>query len=686
MAEGASIDDGGTAQQQHRAEPELQPERAKKEPAFYQRRKKRGNEICQILIRDGAVTPDQVRKALRVQEEQGGQIGRILVRMGACDDRAIARALLKQLQEQREKGATNISFAARENPGLAGLKVDCSPVLTVLALVVSDLFSLLLAAGICELLSYQHRGWLGNDSVALALAGIGLCLVGFAAQGMYAAMSPSPPDEIANSTKMISLIFVAGAAITLIFQRGMHVWAYRAVFAWWFASVFFVPVFRAILRMKVARKRWWGHPVVVLGAGQTGRTLVRILMSQPERGLKPVMMLDDDKSKHGTLRANLKEDSIDVRSTTQATDALVTDEMRRLAADILSDAPPPGSSTSGSTRPIAAVSAPAAARSQPPPSMSASSRSPRQPEAAMSRRWGTSTKPRGMFAEVESVPVVGEFALAPVLAKRLAIRYAILAMPGVSSQKLLTLTERVGGVFSHLLLIPDLLGFASLGVPAKDVGGILGIEVRQQLLLPWPRFAKRMMDLAATIVGGVFIFPIIGLLMLLIKIDSPGKVFYFQERLGRDGTRFRAAKFRSMYGDGEARLKAVLEKDEKLRAEYEEFHKLTNDPRVTRVGKIVRKFSLDELPQLWNVLKGEMSLVGPRPYLEREIPDMEQREGIILRAPPGMTGLWQVSDRNATGFAQRVKMDVHYVRNWSPWLDIYILARTVGVVLKGTGV
>jgi lipopolysaccharide/colanic/teichoic acid biosynthesis glycosyltransferase len=107
---------------------------------------------------------------------------------------------------------------------------------------------------------------------------------------------------------------------------------------------------------------------------------------------------------------------------------------------------------------------------------------------------------------------------------------------------------------------------------------------------------------------------------------------------------------------------------------------------VTRIGRVLRKYSLDELPQLLNVLRGEMSLVGPRPYLQREVPDMDQKEGIILRVLPGMTGMWQVSKRNSTTFAHRVKMDVYYVRNWSPWLDLYVLARTVGVVAGGTGV
>jgi len=158
-----------------------------------------------------------------------------------------------------------------------------------------------------------------------------------------------------------------------------------------------------------------------------------------------------------------------------------------------------------------------------------------------------------------------------------------------------------------------------------------------------------------------------------------------QKRLGQDGVRFKAVKFRSMYGDGEERLTAMLNADEKLRTEYEQFHKLTVDPRVTRIGKILRKYSLDELPQIWNVFVGDMSLVGPRPYLEREIPEMEQQEAIILRVKPGITGIWQVTGRNLSTVQERVQLDVEYVRNWSPWLDIYVLARTVPVVLGGTG-
>jgi Undecaprenyl-phosphate galactose phosphotransferase WbaP len=234
-------------------------------------------------------------------------------------------------------------------------------------------------------------------------------------------------------------------------------------------------------------------------------------------------------------------------------------------------------------------------------------------------------------------------------------------------------------------VIPDLFSVAHFGAPTHNLGGVLGIEVRRQLLLTGPRVAKRAMDIALTSVGGLLMLPIVAVIGLLIKLDSAGPIFYQQKRLGQDGVRFVAYKFRTMYGDGERRLQEVLDRDELLRAEYEEFHKLTIDPRVTRFGRFLRKYSLDELPQVWSVLVGDMSLVGPRPYLEREIPEMAGREAIVLRVKPGITGIWQVTERNASSFDQRVQLDVDYVRSWSPWLDLYVLARTVPVVFGGTG-
>src|SRR3712207_2076823 len=159
--------------------------------------------------------------------------------------------------------------------------------------------------------------------------------------------------------------------------------------------------------------------------------------------------------------------------------------------------------------------------------------------------------------------------------------------------------------------------------------------------------------------------PLFLALCLLVWLESRGPVFYSAKRMGRDDTLFSCVKFRTMVPDAEAVLQRILEEDPALREEYSKYHKLRDDPRVTRIGRFLRKTSLDELPQLWNVLRGEMSLVGPRPYLPRESSEIGETQGEILRAYPGITGMWQVGGRNSTSFAERVQIDRNYVRNWS---------------------
>ncbi|MFO0665545.1 MAG: sugar transferase [Polyangiaceae bacterium] len=632
------------------------------------------NQLCQILLQNGDVTAANVRKALKIQEEHGGQIGRILVAMRACSERAISRALLEQVRIRGEL-VKSLSQSARDNPALAGVSIPCSPVRTTLVLVSADAFALL-TAFLCGLSVQFLSDWTPyREAMYLLFAAVILCAAAFPGVGMYAAMAQSPPDELRNSTFATSVSLLGVCAVALFGEKATRLWTFLSLFVWWGLTVVLVPVMRAWLRYRYANRPWFGHPVAVLGAAKTGRLIVRTLKSQPGRGLKPVLLLDDDSAKHGTLRASVEADEVAVHSVRMPASELIRGSMLQSANELLGDSePPPPTLSQGK---ITSPGMPAVrGSSQNIPAV--------RPSSAGMPAVSAPLAP-AMYAEIEGVPILGNLAVAPVLAKKLKIKYAVLAMPGLESRKLLRITERVGGAFSHMLIIPDLFGLGSIGVPAKDLGGVLGIEVRQQLLLPWPRFVKRSIDLVLTIIGGICILPILLLLALLIVCDSRGGPFYKQKRLGQDGGTFYAYKFRTMHGDGEARLAQVLENNPEMRKEYERFHKLRNDPRVTRVGRVLRKFSLDELPQIWSVLVGDMSLVGPRPYLEREIKDMDAQEGFILRAPPGMTGLWQVSDRNAISFAGRVKMDVHYVRNWSPWIDIYILARTIGVVLRGTG-
>jgi lipopolysaccharide/colanic/teichoic acid biosynthesis glycosyltransferase len=662
-----------------------------------------GTLICEILVKNGSVTEEMVDKALGLQEEHGGQIGRILVSLGACSEEAIARALVEQLRIRTKEGGplSDISTAAREQKDVVGLKVLTRPGRTVATLLITDTFSLLLAALLAtavhwvrtysELQTIDWTAWLVvGPSVAL-------CLLTFLGLELYSPMAKSTPDEIRDITFAASLVHLGASLLSTLGDLPIVKWGVFVRGVWWAATLFLVPVIRSLVRGYFSVQPWWGIPVCVLGAAKTGRLVVRTLKAQPRSGLKPVMMLDDDISKHGTLRASFTNEKMDVYSVNVSAAHFLTAEQRaELASDIFGD------EVDRASQPISSDHIPVAPEawqtkvdvsgtgSSPPPSRREDRGEFWSPESARSVRTpitkDASLFPRGKFAEVDGVPLVGELSLAPILASRLKIPYAVLAMPGVDSTKLLQIVERIGGQFTHLLIIPDLFGFATMGVPAKSLGGILGVEVRQQLLLPGPRLAKRIMDVALTSFGCLFVLPFLLLIALLIKLDSKGSVFYTQKRLGKDGSYFSAYKFRTMHGDGEERLKAILDADPALRAEYEIYHKLKKDPRVTRIGRFLRKFSLDEFPQLLNVIKGDMSLVGPRPYIERELTEMSGQEKIILRAPPGMTGMWQVSDRNATSFAQRVQIDVYYVRNWSPWLDIHILAKTFGVVIKGSGV
>ncbi len=240
-------------------------------------------------------------------------------------------------------------------------------------------------------------------------------------------------------------------------------------------------------------------------------------------------------------------------------------------------------------------------------------------------------------------------------------------------------------VFSNVIVVPDLAGFSSLWVEARDLNGLLGLQIHQRLLAIGSRTIKRAVDLGVVLAGSVVALPIAIIIAAAVKLTSRGPVLYRQTRLGRDGQSFAAWKFRSMVDNANAALEACLSRDAGLRREWQQFQKLRDDPRITSVGRFLRRTSLDELPQLWNVFLGEMSLVGPRPILQEEIPRYGESYVLYKKVSPGLTGLWQVSGRNRLSYEERVNLDLYYIRNWSPWLDLYILARTVSAVLFARG-
>jgi undecaprenyl-phosphate galactose phosphotransferase len=210
--------------------------------------------------------------------------------------------------------------------------------------------------------------------------------------------------------------------------------------------------------------------------------------------------------------------------------------------------------------------------------------------------------------------------------------------------------------------------------------------MRWNLARPWSRLIKRTFDVVGATLAGIVLFPLVLVAALFVRFETGGPAFFVQDRLGRKGASFRCYKLRTMYQDADARLEAFLRESPTARIEWERYAKLkTQDPRITRVGSFLRRVSADEWPQLYNVLHGDMSLVGPRPYLPTERPQMGSLAETILKAQPGMTGLWQVSGRNELRFEQRLQLDEYYVRNWSLWMDIAVLLRTINSVLRGQG-
>jgi Undecaprenyl-phosphate galactose phosphotransferase WbaP len=236
----------------------------------------------------------------------------------------------------------------------------------------------------------------------------------------------------------------------------------------------------------------------------------------------------------------------------------------------------------------------------------------------------------------------------------------------------------------HVHVLSELTGLPDHWNP-QQLDGLTGIHLQQNLMLPLPRFTKRCMDLVGATVGGILLLPLLFYLAVAVKMSSRGPILYGHERIGKNGRRFRAWKFRTMFQNASVVLEQYLDVHPELQEEWQRDHKLRHDPRITRIGKFLRKTSLDELPQLWNVIRGEMSLVGPRPIVTAEIPKYGPYYGLFTMVTPGITGLWQVSGRNNTTYEERVQLDAYYVRNWSPWMDLFLLLKTIRIVLFAKG-
>ena len=299
-------------------------------------------------------------------------------------------------------------------------------------------------------------------------------------------------------------------------------------------------------------------------------------------------------------------------------------------------------------------------------------------------------RPVGIIEELEKLSLDADPAtyLGPIaelarVAEKHRISMGILVSEGDVRPPIDLLHE--GSALTDWILVSSPADWPSVWVEPRELGGMLSLSVRNHLLLPATLCWKRRIDFCLAVGLATILSPLYILLSLAVRLSSPGPIFYSQPRVGRNGEHFQIWKFRTMFANADKVLKQHLQRDPALQKEWDDNCKLKNDPRVTWIGKFLRKTSLDELPQLWNVLRGDMSLVGPRPLPIDDTHKHGDSFELYQKVAPGITGLWQISGRNDTTYDERVAYDAFYVRNWSLWFDLYILACTAKVVLRGEG-
>ena len=289
---------------------------------------------------------------------------------------------------------------------------------------------------------------------------------------------------------------------------------------------------------------------------------------------------------------------------------------------------------------------------------------------------------------VQEYPHIGTFATVEQAVITSGVQDVIIAAPGLEREKLLNLIYLIQPYVRNLTIVPDLFGIplSNMSVETLLSEKMVLLRSRNNLSLMRNRLIKRLFDIIAGVIICLIIVLLLMLIAIKIKLDSPGPIMHIAKRLGKDGKEFSCYKFRTMHVNGDDMLEDYFKENPSAKEDWDKFAKLKDfDPRVTKTGMLLRKFSLDELPQIFNVLKGEMSLVGPRPYLPREKTRMGFFANTILETVPGITGLWQVSGRNEIEFEGRLQLDSWYVRNWSVWHDMVLLLKTVNVVLGRKG-
>jgi len=284
-------------------------------------------------------------------------------------------------------------------------------------------------------------------------------------------------------------------------------------------------------------------------------------------------------------------------------------------------------------------------------------------------------------SEIGRIPGLGAIDDLPCDINGQSVDEVLVTLPWTHHRRILSVLRECERRNVNARIVPDFFQLSLSQVEIGDLGGIPLISVQEIAFRPLSLYLKRAMDVTGALLGLVFGAPVFLLIAIAIRLDSKGPIIFSQERVGKDGERFNIYKFRSMRVGAERErgdLTHLNEADGPL-------FKIRDDPRLTRVGAFLRRTSLDELPQLFNVLKGEMSLVGPRPPIPEEVELYEPWHEKRLAVSPGITGLWQVSGRSELTFDEMVLLDIYYIENWSPWMDLSILIQTIPQVILGDG-
>ena len=289
--------------------------------------------------------------------------------------------------------------------------------------------------------------------------------------------------------------------------------------------------------------------------------------------------------------------------------------------------------------------------------------------------------PERSQTDLGAIHALGPIANVSAVLDQETIDEVIITLPWSDHQRILRLVQVCEARGVRPRIVPDLFQLSLTGVDVNDLDGIPLIDMRVPSLSGTNALMKRVVDLVLGIPATLLALPLIAFIAVAIKIDSPGPALFRQTRLGMNSRPFQVYKFRSMRSGAEDEVRQLLDRNEASGPLF----KIRDDPRRTRVGRLLRRTSFDELPQLINVLRGEMSLVGPRPPLPSEVDQYKPWHKQRLLARPGMTGLWQVSGRSSLSFDEMVLLDIYYIENWSPLLDVKIILRTVPKVLSGDG-